>query len=69
MKFTALNGCGTKLWPAKVPTWIRQLVGRHRKHPRIPAGFPDSEMAEIQVLDTLAAESNEDDLEKIPPKR
>jgi len=57
-------------WPAEVPTWIRQPVGRHKEHPRIPDGFPDSEVAEIQeVLDTHAAESNEDDLEQIPPKR
>jgi len=58
-----------KQWPAEVPTWFRQPVGRHKEHPRIP-GFPDSEVADIQeVLDTHAAESNEDDLEQIPPKR
>jgi hypothetical protein len=45
-------------------------VGRHKKHPRIPEGFPDSEVAKIQeVLDSHGAESNEDDLEQIPPKR
>jgi hypothetical protein len=66
LKFTAVNECGMKQWPTEVPTWILEPVGRHKKHHR----FPDSEVAEIQeVLDTHAAESNEDDLEQIPPKR
>jgi hypothetical protein len=59
-----MNDCGMKQWPAEVPMWIRQPVRRHKKRHRIPEGFPDSEVAEIQeVLDTHVAESNEDDLE------
>jgi hypothetical protein len=49
---------------------ILQQVGRHKKRPRIPEGFPDSEVAKIQeVLNSNAAESIEDDLEQIPPKQ
>jgi hypothetical protein len=49
---------------------ILQPVGRLKKRPRIPEGFPDSEVAKIQeVLNSNAAESNEDDLEQIPPKQ
>lgn len=59
-------------WSNGQQTFLRGFVSRWediKKHPRIP-GFPDSEVAEIQeVLDTHAAESNEDGLEQIPPKR
>jgi hypothetical protein len=42
LKLTTLNGCGMKQRPEEVPTWIRQPVGRHKKHPRIQEVFPDS---------------------------
>jgi len=57
-------------WSNGQQKFLRGFANRWEDNPRIPEGFPDSEVGEIQeVLDTHAAESNEDDLEQIPLKR